>query len=52
MKFGESINVGDLTFPTGVEVMTPLDEVVLSIQAPRVLEETEDTAEPQVAPVE
>lgn len=52
MKIGDSISVGDLTFPTGVEVMTPLDEVVLSIQAPRVAEETEDTAEPEVAPVE
>ena len=46
MKIGDTIAVGNLTFPPGVEAITPLDEVVLTIQAPRVQEEIEE-AEPE-----
>lgn len=43
LKIGDTLTVGSLTMPTGVEAITPLDEVVLSIQAPRVQEEVAET---------
>jgi len=45
LSIGDSIQVGDLTFPEGVEVLVEEDRVVCSVQAPTVLKSEDAEAE-------
>lgn len=48
-KIGDTVTVADLSLPNGVEAVTPLEEVVLTIQPPRLQEaapEEETVEEP------
>jgi len=50
-NYGDSITVGDMEVPAGVEILTPAEEVVVVVTAPQaevVEEEVEDIAEPEV----
>ncbi len=50
LNFGDTILAGDLKMPEGVKIMTPPDEVVLVVVAPRTVaeEEVEEAAEEKV----
>ena len=50
LDFGDTILAGDLKMPASVKIMTPPDEVVLVIVAPRTVieEEVEEVAEEEV----
>jgi large subunit ribosomal protein L25 len=50
MGIGDSKTVADLTIPGGIEILTPETDVVVSIQAPRLEEETQTTETEEVAP--
>ena len=50
MEIGDSKTVADLILTGDVEIMTPLTEVVVSIQAPRLEVETETTETDEMAP--
>ncbi|HOJ93241.1 MAG TPA: 50S ribosomal protein L25/general stress protein Ctc [Dictyoglomaceae bacterium] len=53
LEIGNSINVGELNFPDNIKVLTPLDEVVVSIVTPqRYTEEVEITEAPEVTTTE
>ncbi len=52
-KFGDSITVGDLVVPAGVQILTPVEEIVAVVTTPQVeeveeAEEAEGEEEPEV----
>ncbi|MEX0824853.1 MAG: 50S ribosomal protein L25 [Pirellulaceae bacterium] len=51
LNIGDSLSAGDLTLPSGVELLTPAEEVVLHVEELIVVPEEEEmaaTAEPEV----
>jgi len=45
LEVGDSLTVGDLRVPEGVEVLTPPEEVIVSVVAPKVVEEAPEAGE-------
>ena len=52
LKIGDSLHVSDLAMPEGLTVLTPLDETLFVVVAPRVEEEVAVAVEPGAVPVE
>ena len=52
LKIGDSLHVSDLAMPEGVQLLTPKEETLFVVVAPRVEEEVAPVAEPGAVPVE
>jgi large subunit ribosomal protein L25 len=52
LKIGGSVHVGDLAVPEGVKLLSPRDETLFVVVAPRVEEEVVPVVEPGAVPVE
>jgi large subunit ribosomal protein L25 len=52
LEIGDSLHVSDLAMPEGVKTLSPLDETLFVVTAPRVEEEVAPPVEPGAVPVE
>jgi len=52
LKIGDSLHVSDLAVPEGVTLLSPREETLFVVVAPRVEEEVAPVVEPGAVPVE